>query len=82
MNYVMYSPTVCFSYKINEDWWKENGGGSIYNPRNLDHQGYDEYGYDSSGRDRAYNSQKDYEKHADLYQQTKKDYSFYIRNIE
>lgn len=54
-----YSPTVSNSYAVNQNWWKENGGGygNGKNPNvDTDDEGYDSYGYSGKygdGPDRA-----------------------------
>lgn len=68
-----YSPTVCYSYRIDEDWWYR-----LYPRNNYDCQGYDEYGYDKDGRDRAWKKKSDYEKDSNLYEEMIKDFNFLI----
>lgn len=54
-----YSPTVSYSYMLDQKWWEKNGGGygNGKNPDSeLDDEGYDSYGYSEKygdGVDRA-----------------------------
>ena len=61
-----YSPTVSGAYANDQDWWERNGGE---NPANkdksfeeyfFDADGYDSYGYNVDGKDRADNSEDEY----------------------
>lgn len=49
-----YSPTVSSAYAKNQDWWKPFNFG-IY-----DEDGFDSYGYNKDGVDRAGNNELDY----------------------
>lgn len=73
-----YSPTVEYSYKIDQDWWV-NFSKNFENIPGFDNEGYDEYGYDQNGRDRAWKRERDYLADKDLYNQIKQDYQFFIR---
>lgn len=51
-----YSPTVTASYFIDQDWWEKNT-----DPDQLyDRDGYNEYGYNADGQDRAGHTEEDY----------------------
>jgi hypothetical protein len=50
-----YSPTVTYSYKLNQQWFKEYAKSAQYDP-----EGYDSYGYNAFGLDRAKNYESDY----------------------
>jgi len=64
-----YSPTVSAAYHKDQDWWKRNGGE---NPANIsikkgehalyfyDRDGYDSYGYNVAGIDRAGHTECEY----------------------
>ena len=53
-----YSPTVSQAYQKSQNWWEQNGG----NQENLfyDKEGFDSYGYNSKGVDRAGYTEEDY----------------------
>jgi hypothetical protein len=58
-----YSPTVDVAYMADHDWWEKNGGRAIdadYTVSCYDIDGYDQYGYNIDGVDRAGNSEFDY----------------------
>lgn len=70
-----YSPTISERY-VDRRWWFANGGGfglledgrpmtDRYQP--FDHEGFDQFGYNENGRDRAGYSMRDYESSEDLY---------------
>jgi hypothetical protein len=61
-----YSPTVSASYAADKNWWTKNGGGitktvsgivsgaaGVFVDTDLDNDGYDRYGYNVDGVDRA-----------------------------
>lgn len=48
-----YSPTVNAAYANDQTWWLDNGDFH-------DKDGYDSYGYNKNGLDRAGNSEEDY----------------------
>lgn len=48
-----YSPTVNEAYRIDQDWFEKYAGDELFDP-----EGYDDYGYNKDGWDRAAN--KDY----------------------
>jgi hypothetical protein len=50
-----YSPTVDFAYYKNQDWFEKYSNNNIYDP-----EGYDSYGYNKDGVDRAGNKELDY----------------------
>lgn len=52
-----YSPTVSFSYRKSQKWWDQHqtDANSWY-----DQDGYDSYGYNAEGKDRAGYTEEDY----------------------
>lgn len=55
-----YSPTVSHSYASDDKWFEKNGGGwgNGIDPESFfDDQGFDEYGYNAQGVDRAGNEE-------------------------
>ncbi len=54
-----YSPTVSAAYSNDQDWWERNGGEDPENSDKpyevvyFDRDGYDSYGYNVKGVDRA-----------------------------
>ena len=61
-----YSPTMSAAYANDQKWWEKNGGE---NPANLDKpssvyfydkDGYDSYGYNAEGIDRAGYTEDEY----------------------
>lgn len=58
-----YSPTVSTSYSQDQAWYEKNGGGygNGKDPESdYDDDGYDSYGYNADGRDRAGHHENDY----------------------
>lgn len=53
-----YSPTVDVAYSKDQSWWEKNGGGIVH--VNYDNDGYDSYGYNVEGKDRAGYTEWDY----------------------
>lgn len=73
-----YSPTVSERY-LDSYWWHKNGGGHGLLPdgstmsatyHRFDHEGYNAFGYDKHGRDRAGFTAHDYECSPELYNET------------
>ena len=65
-----YSPTVNFSYIIDRDWYVKNGGGlgNGINPNSdYDDDGFDSYGYNVDGIDRAEVEESCYYNDEELY---------------
>lgn len=59
-----YSPTIMCSYKSDPDWFVKNGGGfnnGIDPQSDFDNDGFDSYGYNKTGEDRAGNTEDDYQ---------------------
>lgn len=77
-NRALYSPTVHYSYKLDQDWWYRLHYNSEYTS-NYDCQGYDQYGYDKNGLDRAYFTKEDYELSEETYVEVLEDYDFLLR---
>ena len=61
-----YSPTVSSAYAKDQGWWERNGGEDPVNKDKpyaiycFDRDGYDSYGYNIDGIDRAGNAEDDY----------------------
>lgn len=61
-----YSPTISYSYDMDQKWWYKNGGGygnGINPDSECDDDGYDSYGYSGAGGegpDRAGNCEDEY----------------------
>ena len=61
-----YSPTISYSYDMDQKWWYKNGGGygnGINPDSECDDDGYDSYGYSGDcgqGPDRAGNCEDEY----------------------
>lgn len=61
-----YSPTVSYSYQMDQKWWDKNGGGygnGINPDSECDDDGYDSYGYSGElgdGPDREGYDESDY----------------------
>ncbi len=60
-----YSPTLSYSYAMDQKWWYKNGGGfgnGIDPDSDNDNDGYDSYGYsgEGDGPDRAGHCEIDY----------------------
>ncbi len=61
-----YSPTVSDAYYKDQDWWERNGGEDPANQDRgyevyfFDRDGYDSYGYNVEGLDRAAVSEDQY----------------------
>lgn len=58
-----YSPTVSTSYSQDQEWYEKNGGGygNGKDPESYyDDDGFDSYGYNAEGRDRAGHHENDY----------------------
>lgn len=55
-----YSPTVNVAYQVNQKWWREYAYSKQHNPDDFveyDPEGFDSYGYDADGCDRAGNTE-------------------------
>lgn len=61
MSLAKYSPTVNGWYAKTQGWWKKNGGDSEGPNLLYDKDGYDSYGYNAQGVDRAGKTDHDYE---------------------
>lgn len=70
-----FSPTVGVRYAV-RDWWLRNGGGygllddgtnMSEEYHDLDHEGYDPFGYDAHGRDRAGHTLREYDADVELF---------------
>ena len=81
MSIALYSPTVLYSYRIDDNWWYANGGNHPDAKHGYDFEGCDEYGYDSWGRDRDWKTKKDYERNPELFQEVKNRYNFLIKQL-
>lgn len=56
-----YSPTVSPFYFKDSNWWQNNGGGTQDDGyHKFDKDGFDQYGYNAQGLDRAGKSLTDY----------------------
>jgi hypothetical protein len=64
-----YSPTVSRAYMKDQQWWEKNGG-YVESADKLpwyDNDGYDSYGYNADGVDRAGNTELDYINQYEIY---------------
>jgi hypothetical protein len=68
MSLAKYSPTVVGWYnKKIKDWWEKNGGNADGPNFLYDKDGYDSYGYNEQGVDRAGKTDHDYESSDEFY---------------
>lgn len=58
-----YSPTVWTAYQLDQKWHEKQRGDDLY-----DRDGYDSYGYNKDGKDRAGYTDWDYASNEDLYE--------------
>lgn len=66
-----YSPTVSWSYKIDQRWHEKlRGSHPLYDP-----EGYDSYGYNAEGKDRAGYTEEDYRADDSLYFEVEYDWA-------
>lgn len=74
-----YSPTISQAYKQDQNWFNKYAGENLYDP-----DGYDDYGYDCNGIDRAGKTEYDYQQvceccgqnHENLFWQIRDEWSF------
>jgi len=57
-----YSPTVTAAYMADQEWWYKYSGANLPTDTyvSFDPEGFDSYGYNADGYDRAENHENDY----------------------